>query len=292
MNDVKIGKDEMKILFLCTGNTCRSPMAEAIMKNECERRGLPFEVSSCGIAAFSGDSASENAVAAMAEKGIDISCHRSRAFNLYMAEEYDLYAVMTRSHKAAISQAVPEDKIYILGGGISDPYGGDLNAYKNCRDEIEKAVAELLEIKICPLSKKDVAAVAQIEKECFSEPWSEEGIKSELKNEGARFFTAKIAGVTVGYMGMHIVLDECYIANVAVKNSFRQKGVADALLSFAEARAAEEGCAFISLEVRVSNTPAIKLYEKHGYISQGERKNFYRAPVENALIMTKTFNEE
>ena len=282
----------MRILFLCTGNTCRSPMAQALMKSKIEKTGLCAEAHSCGLGAYSGDAVSENAVKVMAEKGIDISSHRARRFSLYMAEEYDMFIVMSVSHKAVLSQLVPEERITVLGGGIADPYGGDCDAYRKCRDEIDEALDELLTVKISPMNDNDVPSIALIEKECFSEPWSEEGIRTELGNPNARFFTAKIMGETAGYLGMHTVLDECYIANVAVRSAFRRRGVADELLRCAEKTAANEGCAFISLEVRVSNIPAIRLYEKHGYISQGERKNFYRDPVENALIMTKFLSEE
>lgn len=282
----------MKLLFLCTGNTCRSPMAQALMKNKTEKTGLCSEAYSCGLGAYSGDAVSENAVKAMAEKGIDISSHRARKFSPYMAEEYDMFIVMSNSHKAVLSAFVPEERITVLGGGIADPYGGNCDAYRKCRDEIDKALDELLTVKIAPMTQADVASIALLEKECFSEPWSEDGIRSELDNPSARFFTAKILGETAGYVGMHTVLDECYIANVAVGSAFRRRGVAYALLSYAEETAGNEGCAFISLEVRVSNIPAIRLYEKHGYISQGERKNFYRDPVENALIMTKFLSEE
>ncbi len=282
----------MKILFICTGNTCRSPMAEALTKKK-----YPMaEVSSCGLCAFSGDSATLESIDAMKSYGIDLSAHRARSFSRYMIDEYDIFAVMTSQHYEALSEVIPPKKLVILGNGIPDPYGLGTEAYKKCAEDIEKAIDTLMsrykETEITPMSDEDIADIAGIEKECFNSPWSEEGLRSELANEGAHFFTAKKDSKIAGYMGMHIVLDECYIANVAVSPDFRRQGIADALLDNAEKTAREKGCCFISLEVRVSNTPAISLYEKHGYVSIGERKNFYSAPIENALIMTKTFSEE
>lgn len=285
----------MKILFICSGNTCRSPMAEALMKSKC--RGLnDITVSSCGLYAFSGDSASQGSIEAMKHYGIDLTSHRARAFSEYMIDEYDLFVVMTNEHMATLSQIVAKDKIIVLGGGIPDPYGMDVKAYINCADKIDSALEGILAMyqktEIVPMSEAHLKAIAEIEAECFSDPWSEDALRSELSNDGACFFVAVKNVEVAGYMGMHTVLDECYIANVAVKTSYRRQGIAESLLDTAEKTAKNKNCSFISLEVRVSNTPAINLYKKRGYISQGERKNFYSHPTENALIMTKTFSEE
>ncbi len=139
------------------------------------------------------------------------------------------------------------------------------------------------------MGENHISAIAEIEKECFSSPWSEDGIRSELTNESAYFFAATQDGVVLGYGGMHITLDEGYIANIAVRDNARKKGIGSAVLTVLINTAKEKGCSFLSLEVRKSNTPAIALYEKFGFENVGERKNFYTAPTENAIIMTLYF---
>ena len=283
----------LKILFVCTGNTCRSPLAEGIMNKKAEERKLSITAESAGLAASAGDEVSVGSILAARALEIDISSHRSRPFNLYMTEEFDLFAVMSENHKKVLSMYVPERKIRVLGGGIPDPYGGNEETYLECAKIINESIDELLNelcsIEIHLMTENDVDGIEEIEKECFSTPWTRDGILSELTNKTARFFVAEFMGETAGYLGMHIVLDECYIANIAVKEEFRRKGIADKLLSVGEERAKEENCTFISLEVRVSNEKAIALYRKRGYNEMGERKNFYSDPVENALIMTKDF---
>lgn len=285
----------MKILFVCTGNTCRSPMAEGLMKVIAEKEKLDIIPESAGISAFTGDEVSPNAVKAARKYGCDISTHRARRINSYIIDEADLVVCMTGSHKNALSPFVPPEKL-IAFGNIPDPYGGDEEVYGLCAEmiyaEIHKLIGGLFKITVRPMTEKDVKSVAVIEKECFSQPWSEDGIRQELFNASARFFVAEKSGEAVGYMGMHIVLDECYIANVAVLPSHRRQGIAQRLIDNALKTAGNEGCSFISLEVRVSNAGAIALYEKNGFIRMGERKNFYQSPTENALIMTKTFDKE
>lgn len=143
--------------------------------------------------------------------------------------------------------------------------------------------------KIRKMTADDIPFVALIEKECFSSPWSEEGLKSELSNPSAEFYVLEKEESLCAYMGMHIVLDECYIANIAVSPAFRRRGYGLALVENALTVAREKCCSFISLEVRVSNKSAIALYEKCGFEGLGERKDFYSSPRENALIMTKYF---
>ena len=136
------------------------------------------------------------------------------------------------------------------------------------------------------MSPSHVGEIARLEKECFSTPWSEDGLKSELNNAFARFFVATYAGEIAGYVGAHNVLGEVYITNVAVFEKFRRKGVAKKLIDALLETAKAENGNFVTLEVRESNIPAVSLYEKCGFEKVGERKNFYEKPRENAVLMT------
>jgi ribosomal-protein-alanine N-acetyltransferase len=143
--------------------------------------------------------------------------------------------------------------------------------------------------KLVPMNRSHLAAIAAIERACFSAPWSEEMLAEELFNDCASYIVAEgEGGIVLGYAGLQTVLDEGYITNVAVAPAFRRQGVADALLA-AFCRFGKAKLAFLTLEVRVSNTAAIALYQKHDFSSVGRRKNYYDHPVEDAILMTLGF---
>lgn len=139
------------------------------------------------------------------------------------------------------------------------------------------------------MTAEHIPQIAALEKTCFSHPWSEELLRQALWNEAAAIVVAEGEdGTVLGYAGVSTVLDEGYIDNVAVNPRFRRQGVADELIA-ALARFGRAKLAFLTLEVRASNAPAIALYRKHGFEEAGRRKNYYTKPAEDAVIMTRYF---
>lgn len=142
-------------------------------------------------------------------------------------------------------------------------------------------------MNIVLMAENHISALAAIERACFSEPWSENGLREELTNPNALFLAAEEGDTVLGYIGCQAVIDEGYITNVATAPEYRRKGVARALVRALTACATEKQLSFLTLEVRVSNAPAIALYEGEGFRPVGSRKSYYAAPAEDALLMTR-----
>ena len=132
-----------------------------------------------------------------------------------------------------------------------------------------------------------VPQIAELEKLCFSDPWSERSIETELSCRLSVWLVALEGEQVVGYVGSQTVIDESDMMNLAVHPDFRRRGIAEALVADLEAALRQRGSRALTLEVRDSNAPAIALYEKLGFAQVGLRKNYYRNPKEDARILRK-----
>lgn len=138
----------MNVLFVCTGNTCRSPMAAAIFNKIAMERDLPCRIESAGLFANDGEGASAGAVAAMKAYDIDLLDHRAKSVNTELLEKCDLVLTMTEAHKMALKPFLG-DKVYTLcefaeeDGDIPDPYGGDNEEYLECAKRLYKVLLKV-----------------------------------------------------------------------------------------------------------------------------------------------------
>lgn len=134
---------------------------------------------------------------------------------------------------------------------------------------------------------QDVPEVAALEAVCFSDPWSVQSIASEVNNRLSLWLVAEIDGCIAGYVGSQTVLDMTDMMNIAVAPEFRRQGVAEALVNALVSCLKEKDVMGLLLEVRASNTAAIALYNKLGFLQVGRRPAYYRNPKEDALILRK-----
>ena len=148
-----------------------------------------------------------------------------------------------------------------------------------------------MHVRIVPMTADHLDEVAELERICFSVPWSRNMLAEELDNLLSAFLVALVdSGRVVGYAGVQVVLDKGYITNVAVRPECRRQGIAGKLLQVFLDFAKGNRLAFLTLEVRASNYDAIALYGSRGFRSVGRRKNYYEHPKEDAIIMTREFD--
>lgn len=142
-------------------------------------------------------------------------------------------------------------------------------------------------MNIRPMECQDVKQVAALEQQTFSQPWSEHAFLDMVDKENVCYLVAEENDDVVGYCGVHHVLGEGEITNVAVAEKMRNRGIGYAMLTELFERGRQMGVEAFTLEVRAGNAAAIHMYEKLGFVTEGIRKNFYEKPREDALIMWK-----
>jgi ribosomal-protein-alanine N-acetyltransferase len=153
-------------------------------------------------------------------------------------------------------------------------------------------MSEKMHVRIVPMNEDHLDEVAELERICFSLPWSRKMLAEELENALSAFLVAlDDDGKVAGYAGLQVILNEGYITNIAVRPDCRRQGVAGKLLQVFLDFAQGNQLAFLTLEVRSSNYDAIALYGSRGFRSVGRRKNYYELPKEDAIIMTREFTD-
>jgi len=140
------------VLFVCTGNICRSPLAASLLERALQERDLEVTVTSAGTGAWDGAPASEGAYLVGLERGLDLSGHRARLLTRELVEQADLILTMARHHRARVDELGGEGRVFVLGeyagrgdDEVSDPFGGDLGVYRDTCQELEALTAAVAE---------------------------------------------------------------------------------------------------------------------------------------------------
>ena len=288
------------ILFVCTGNTCRSPMSAAIVNS---LHDSEFYAESAGIDAFFKDGINQGSLDTLRFVGTPIDErnpypeHRSRRIKEEDIEKASLVVGITATHVKILQERFPSyrDKIISFPGDISDPCGKDTTAYLAAMSDIRHGVALILNdlcaeaSGIYPASRLDVPTLCKIENDSFSTPWTRDSFLLGMNNPTNHTVILKENGNVLGFAVYSVLFEDAELYDIAVAPAHRKRGIGEALLKAVLKDTAERGADTIRLEVRQSNLPARKLYEKYGFVyDKAVRKNYYQKPTEDALLMYLT----
>ena len=146
-------------------------------------------------------------------------------------------------------------------------------------------------VDILKADTSDISEIAAIEQKCIPDGWSEKGFSDWLENKNTVIFKAVSDGKVIGFANASWILDESELLNIAVYENYRNKGIAQKIFIFLEKFLMKKNVKKIFLEVREKNLPAISFYEKNGFVKNGLRKNYYKNPVDNGVLMMKNIGE-
>lgn len=291
------------VCFVCTGNTCRSPMAEAVLRHF---GGGRYAAVSAGISAVEGESISENAVLALGNAGIKntaenpYASHKARQMTRELAARSDMIVAISSSHLLRLTAAFPEfaEKMRVMPHDVPDPYMGSIGVYEKCLRAIVADIGEMFALGVCETyavraaAPEDVPRISEIEAATFTDPWTEEMISACIAPYSDLWVLESSVRGVCGFAVLDRTLGkEAELHKIALSAEMRGKGLSVLLMDKLIGRARERGVGRIMLEVRESNAPAIALYRSCGFEKVGIRPAYYRKPTENALLMDLTFDD-